>query len=299
MSEKRRSFSEQLSAVLTYRNQPDHPPEPLQSNWSVVPANDNKATAKTESLVGEKLLRVTPTIEEIMRATRGDWVWDEEGRLVAIGHLRFSTGTQTEKAYMRGPDGDVVQYYRHMPIGAMLGCREQLTDDAGGQPSPPAVSNEELARRMGVQHRLYQRGTTRRPGKSYTAEQSRVLLGDAIANTKRMPPVTKCPPGIASGTARYSDQFIATKIVSSGHGALIQWQDLYSAGVDYAEYRKAHDALSTKDRKVLDKAMTAGSFAEIGTAAGQSMEYARRKGGRRALVAANDNLASAVKKLSA
>lgn len=35
------SLAEQLAAVRRYVMTPDHEPEPLQTNWSVVAANDN------------------------------------------------------------------------------------------------------------------------------------------------------------------------------------------------------------------------------------------------------------------
>src|SRR5690606_38196568 len=157
------------------------------------------------------------------------------------------------------------------------------------------ISNFDLQRVYfpNVTKRGYIPSGRRRKGRSYSAAESRALIEQAIANTPVLPPVTKCPPGIASGTARYSEQFIAMKIGSTGKGGLNHWVERYTAGQEYEAWVAAHKSLSEKDRTVRDTALTAETLAEVGQAAGQSKMYAdKRSGWRRALIAPNDNLAA-------
>lgn len=290
------SLADQLSAVLTYRNTPDHTPEPIQSMWSVVPANDNAPAAKREGVRVEKLVKVTPSVEDIQRAMRGDWAWNSDGKLVAIGHLRFSDGKQTEPAMVRMADGTVERQWVRVRAGAMLGCTETITDEAGGKSQNVTISNAAFTERMGLPNRNFIPAKKRRKGKSLTSAESRALIDAAVANTAIMPSVTVCPPGVASGTAQYSDQFLGMKIGSTGKGGLIQWVDLYVAGLEHQQWMDAVKSLDTKDRLALDAAVSAGSLADVGVAVGQARKYAaHNKGGRRALIAANDNLAAAIK----
>lgn len=290
------SLADQLSAVLTYRNTPDHAPEPIQSNWSTVPANDNVPAAKREGAKVETLVKVTPSVEDIQRAMRGDWVWNSEGKLVAIGHLRFSDGKQTEPAMVRVADGTIERQWVRVRAGAMLGSTETITDEAGGKSQNVTISNAAFAERMGLPNRNFIPAGRRRKGKSLTSAESRALIDAAIANTAVMPQVTVCQPGVASGTAQYSDQFLGMKIGSTGKGGLIQWVDLYVSGLEHQQWMDAVRSLDAKDRSTLDAAMVAGSLADVGVAVGQTRKYATyNKGGKRALLAANDNLAAAIK----
>lgn len=290
------SLADQLSAVLTYRNTPDHTPEPIQSSWSVVPANDNAPLAKREGVKVEKLVKVTPSVEDIQRAMRGDWVWNGEGRLVAIGHLRFSDGKQTEPAMVRMADGTVERQWVRVRAGAMLGCTETITDEAGGKSQNVTISNAAFTERLGLPSRKFIPANRRRKGKSLTSAESRALIDAAIANTAIMPPVTKCPPGVASGTAQYSDQFIGMKIGSTGRGGLIQWVDLYVAGLEHQQWMDAVRSLDAGDAKTLDRAMTAQNLSDMGRS---GHRRSRERQAVRRLLAANDNLIAAVKRRAA
>jgi hypothetical protein len=289
MTKPARNLADQLAAVLAHYTRQDHEPEPLVSNFVTTPANDNRTTVKSEGLSGELYLKVTPSIEAIMRAARGEWVRNEDGMIVAIGSLRFSDGTQTEKAYMRGPDGDVIQYDRRMPCGSMLGTSEQLTEPMGSGSVSVKISNSDFTERFGVPSRTYIPSGKRRRGRSYTALESRAMLDAAYANTKALPEITTCPSGIASGTSAYSDQFIGMKIGSTGKGGAASWVDVFTSVEDHKAWREAHDALSAKDKTVLSRAMNAKTLADIspgGTVRGAS------KRGKRLLLAANDNYAA-------
>jgi hypothetical protein len=212
-----------------------------------------------------------------------------------------------------GPDGKVGAYLCQMTIGAMLGATEESgaprgADEASGV---AVISNLHLTRLLlrrdekgelieppPAPHQFIPKGEMQ-PRATCTKEETRELIAQAIANTPVMPPVTKCPPGIASGTEKYSDQFVGMKPKASGKGGAISWVDFYTAGRDRAEWLAVLDELDAGDKAVLEAALSAENLAEVGEAAGQSREYARRKGGKMVLVAANDNLAVKIEHVAA
>jgi hypothetical protein len=314
-------LAEQLTALLEFRNRPDSPPDPLQSSWTTDPSqvviekaieDDGEPAVKFEE---DLLLEITPSIRQIVREVeKGEVTYgtprggEKRSPVVGIGKLKFSDGEDHERAYKRGIDGEVVAYMRKMPAGAMLGATEK-TGAAHGSSSPNVVtiSNTNITHRLQpvTGKRIVARGYTpavrkRRKGRSISPDQSRTLIAEAIANTPVLPPVTVCPPGIASGTARYSDQFIGMKVGSTGKGGAPNWVDFYMAGRDHEEWMETIGEVEGKHAAVLNAALSARTLQEVGVAAGQSAKYAAYNGGgKRALIAANDNLSAAIKKKSA
>ena len=296
------TLADQLRALREHRNRPDHEPEPVVSNWMTEPESNNGEPEVLADLHAERRHEIIPSISMIMRQCKKPIRRSGNGKnspIVSIGKLRFSDGEQHERAHKRGPGGAVVAYPRKMPLGAMLGCREDDSKLRGGGQGGREVetSNTEFSKLFGVEYRAPITGGIQRKGKDLTPKQSRELIAKAFANTPNMPPVTVCPPGLPTGTARASDCFIGCKISSTGKGGAMNWEDVYSAKRDAEEYRKARDKLGEKTRKILEALLTAGTFTEIGVAAGQSEGYARYGGGRRALIAANDDLETTMKEV--
>lgn len=299
-------LAEQLSALLAYRNTPDHPPEPITSNWTTTPANDNADPTEVGDFSFERKLHVTPSVQEIMRhVATGPIVraapqnGASQGPIVQIGKLHFSDGESRERAFVTGPDGAIVQGDRKMPLGAMLRTREKSEAPAGGKGYNDVDllnSDKFYASTFGTAMPRFIKRGDRRNGPSLTPEQSRALIDEAMANTPVMPAVTYCPPGLPCGSDRVADSFVAFKKVPTGKSGSVAWQDIGQTIENAKVWKNLRRALNTRDRDVLDAAMQAQSYADIGEAAGQSEEYARRKGGKRALFAANDNLAAAIKK---
>jgi len=306
------SLADQLSAVLAYRNAPDHEPEPIQSNWTVVAANDNAAPEEVVDFRFERNLLVTPSVQEIMRQVKAGPVEraepevDDEGKpkttrgqIIAIGRLKFSDGKQTERAYTTGPDGDLIQYDRRMEAGAMLHTVESPHEQAGGRGFTDvdlSNSNAFYASVLGTRPARFIKRSKRRNGPSMTAAESRANLDAAIANTAVMPEVKRYPPGLPCGSERVGDSFVGYLKPATGQTGSVAWQDVAWTIENAKVWRNVRRALKSKDVAVLDAAMRAHNFEEVGVAAGQRNEYARRKGGRGALIAANDNLAAAIKK---
>lgn len=142
------SLAEQLKGVLAYRSRPEGPVEPIQTNWTAAPANDNNP----EDLAGLRVERrwsMRPTPEEIMAEVAKDEVErgpastmdffvnkatktvHVPGATIAIGKLRFSDGTQTERGH-KLVMGEVVDAQIRMPVGALLGTRDRQERVLGG-----------------------------------------------------------------------------------------------------------------------------------------------------------------------
>jgi len=290
-----------LAAVLAYRNRPDVAvPEPMRSNWTLVPANDNADPEEVADFGLEWRHGITPSKAEIMRQVRkGPVVRNAAGQIIAIGALRFSDGTQYEKAQTIGPSGHTIWYDRRMPAGAMLGTKERQSAAAGAGESPErvAISNSSLSKAFGVEPRGYIEGTRkRRRGKSYSAAQSRALLAEAVANTPILPPAFVCPPGLPTGTAHASDCFVGMKIAASGKSGAVGWVDILTSRRDRQDWFAAEQALDAETKAVLDQTMSARSIAELGSS---GHRRTRERQGWTRLQAANDVYSSALAKISA
>jgi hypothetical protein len=313
----RGSLAGALTAVLEFRNRPDSPPDPLQSSWStdpstVIPDGAFDGDDEPEAMAEDLLLEITPSITKIMHEVKVGSVKRKGGRngaIVEIGKLHFSDGTQTEQAMVNGAAGVELKKVVMRP-GSMLGTSEKLGGSHGGTGAAVVtIGNAALSGRLtgwkldehGKQvpkhHRPYIPSIRdRRKGKSLSAEQSRANLAEAIANTPVMPPVTVCPPGVASGTARYSDQFIGMKIGSSGKGGAPSWTDEFMAMRDHQDWQAAIREAEPQHVAVIKAAMSAKAIADLGDC-GHRRTMERQ--GWRKLTAANDNLAQNKRKFAA
>jgi hypothetical protein len=158
-------------------------------------------------------------------------------------------------------------------------------------------SNQFFAASLGTLPPRFVKAGKRRNGPSLNAEQSRKLIDEAIANTKFMPPVTYLPPGLPCASKRISECFNGMQLAANGESGSIQWQDVSGTIENTAVWKKVMKALGDKDVTALDAAMRAQTLADVGEAVGQTKKYATyNQGGKRALIAANDNLAAAIKK---
>ena len=297
------SLAEQLAAVRRFATEPDHRPQPLQTNWSVVPANDNSPD-EIEDLKHDRKRLVTPSVAEIMKnVATGEVERNEAGQVVRIGRLRFSDGTQTEKAYRLTIDGGVEEYAARMPAGAMLGSRDKVDVALGGDDNPQEVtdSNQYFADMLDTKKARYLTGKKHKgPRVRMTADEARAELAKAYANTDMSKVTfTRCPDGLPCGSAKIADSFLGMQKTTCAGGGSVMWQDIVTAMADREEWFEAVDQLKPKDREVLEAAKTAKTYEDVGISIGQTPKYAKYNGGgKRALIAANDNLMAAITKMS-
>jgi hypothetical protein len=235
-----------------------------------------------------------------VRDVDGDKVETEHAVVTSIGSLRFSDGTQTEKALVRGEAGKIVEQRVNLPVGAILGTRERLRKEKGST-RVWGATNKVWSKMLDGKPQASKIGKKKpvKKGKARTVDELREMLAAATANTiekyGELPPVTKCPPGFPREPKRAADMFLAGKKSQCAGGGAMAWQDMYYGLLGAREWRRAMAELLPTDVKVLDAAMTAKNYGDIGAVVGHTGEYGR-KAGKRMLRAANDNLAEALKK---
>lgn len=327
----RGAFAESLPMVMAFRNTPDHLPEPIQSNWSTEPTSViaevefDEVGAAIVTAAEDLALEIRPSIrfvEEqirtgpIVRAApkplskaqlRRGLRQQMQGPITAIGKLKFSDGTHRHRVTMRTEAG-IVTENQEAPAGTMLGIVERVGAAHGGDASGVAHMSNTRTTALFLGQDQNRRPTNWRPfmpkgeirrGRSLTRAESRALIEEASANTTVTLTVTKCPPGVASGTARFSEQFVGLVSGSTGKGGAPNWVEHFVALEERNAFLSAVAALDDKSRMTLVASTTARTFADVGIAVGQGAAYARRAGGKLALVAANDNFATVSKKLAA
>lgn len=302
---RHKSLASAMSALLAYRNRPEGDPVPVKTNWSLVASNDNEPEVVAD-MGYERIQLTTPSVAEIMRqAATGDVERNESGQVIRIGRLRFSNGSQVERGYKTGPGGEVIAAEIRMPAGAMLGCQDRPHTPVGGGDNPQEVtaSNTYFNDMFGVtpRRRIPARKGKKRNGPGFGHAEAKALLAEAYANTPKLPPITKCPPGLPAAGSRIADSFVGMQKTGKGDTGSTAWESIATALVDREIWAEALAELSERDRKTLDTVVhgRARTYEDVGLRLGQGKEYARRKGGKLAIDAANDNLASALNKFAA
>jgi len=307
------SLAEQLKALKAYRDRPDEgaPVEMLKTNWSTVAANDNNPE-EVSGMHVERRLRMRPTDADMTdealggAVVRGPDVFSEHfgrmvpGPIIQIGDLRFSDGTNTEKAYTYGPDGKLTQYDARMPVGALLGATERQERMLGGDEdaSDANATCTRIVTWLGAKRsRSKPRLDRDRSGdRNCTAAEARKMLDDALANTdpaKVM--VTHAHKAMPWKPTNSAELFLGMKKTTKGESGSIAWQDIVGHVVEKEVWAKSIDDLKPETRDVLVAVGTAKNLASIG---GHGHKRTAERRGKRLLEAANDDLAGALQKYS-
>lgn len=299
---RHKSLASAMSALLAYRNRPEGDPVPVKTNWSLVASNDNEPEVVAD-MGYERIQLTTPSVAEIMRqAATGDVERNESGQVIRIGRLRFSNGSQVERGYKTGPGGEVIAAEIRMPAGAMLGCQDRQHTPVGGGDNPQevAASNTYFNDMFGVtpRRRIPARKGKKRNGPGFGRVEAKAMLAEAYANTPKLPPITKCPPGLPSAGSRIADSFAGMRKTGKGDTGSTAWESVATALVDREIWAEALAELSERDRKALD-AVAHGRAKTLADIEPGGHEKAASRRGKRLLRAANDNLADILQKVSA
>ncbi|GHC61532.1 hypothetical protein [Limoniibacter endophyticus] len=289
-----RSLSDGLKA---WYKRPEGEPVAISTNFPQTAANDNVPEDLVDAYP-ERRIRIRPSVEEIEKQiASGTIERNDEGQIVKIGRLRFSDGNQTEPAYRYTIDGKLERYSARMPTGAMLGASEEQERILGGDIDPQDMSrsNNFFNDVFGVKPRRYRPSKGQGRASRRTAAECQAELDAIYARTDwSKVTLTICPPGLPAGAQRIADSFLGMQKTTCAGGGSMGWEDISTAMVERETWARTIAYLSDRDMAVLDAAMTARSYADVGSAIGQSAEYTRRKGGKKALLAANDNLMRAI-----
>lgn len=298
MSKKPRhaSLAEQLKALKIYRDKPEGSIQPLTTNWSATPDNDNNRE-DLDGLYIERRSAVRPTISEIMDAVKnGEVRRNDKGQIVGIGKLEFSDGNQTEKAYRYGADGEVITYDARMPVGAMLGTTDRQERVLGGDAEN---SNAAYTDVYGARHTGKVRRKSRSDRDMETPAPERTKL-EMRAELAALPPhpVTVCKPGFPWKPSNLRELFMGLEKGKKGESGVIAWEDISSHITEREAWEGTMSELTDEDKRTLDTAMTAENMSDIGRVFGKTGKNAERQGKAR-LIGANDNFAEAIKKMVA
>ena len=232
----------------------------------------------------------------------GDIERNEAGQIVRIDRLRFSDGKQTERAYRFTMDGKLEEYAARMPAGAMLSARDQVYVALGGEENPQEVtdSSDYFATLLNTRKARYLTGKRDKgPRIRMTRDEAAAELRSAYANTDvTKVTFTRFPDGLPCGSAKVANSFLSMQKTTCAGGGSMMWQDIVTAMADRKEWLDALDELKEEDRTALDAAKTAKSIADVGGRLGYGGKQAKRKG-KRKLIAADDNLMPAIRKVSA
>lgn len=129
-----------------------------------------------------------------------------------------------------------------------------------------------------------------------TEDEAGAPLGPAVSRSNGG--MAKMLRGAALPYGSLKDQFLGMQCAATGQPGAPSWEDTFTALADRQEYYRWRAEITERDIEVLDAAMEASSYADIGALDGHEGEYARHAG-KRMLIAANDNLDAVMKKAAA
>lgn len=305
-----------LDALKDYHNRPEGPVVPVQTNWTPAAANDNHNPEDIADMRVERRWACRPTIGEIAEAVAsatyrdvpladfdkakgehdtsqvpvaGDFDRNDAGQTIRIGKLRFSDGTQTEKAYTYGPDGKLMQFDARMPVGAMLGTKDAQERMLGGDGA--VVSNACYT----ATYRAKLPGKAKRKAKLAPVPRTKAEMRAELAALPAHP-ITRCPAGFPWKPSNLRDLFLGLEKTPKGEAGSIAWQDISGHIVEREVWAQTIASLAKEDAAVLDALPGARTLEALGSS---GHKRTRERQALRRLRAANDNLIAALKKSAA
>lgn len=315
--------------LVKYMSRPEEQPgrQPIATSWSIVPDNDNSPFCAELNDDGEReresfqeLHReIVPSVGDITRElenakieTRllGGEYWIASGDveygkaryhgeisdrcIIRIGKLYFSNGHKTEMAMVKDEGGPAMMRAETRQH-SMLFTKERLSP-AGSQSQGRARVNNDIAAALGVKLPVRKKSRKRSGGRGLGHEARIADLAAAYANTPVLPPVKKCPTGLPANMENISDAFVMFKRGPCiGGGSTEIWGDAFSAIRDREIWKQTFAELPDEDIEVIETAIVAKNYADIGKLRGHDGTYAT-KAGKRLLVAANENVDKILKK---
>jgi len=302
-------FEPLLPALKTWREL-CHPPEALSTNWLSAAANDDDPDAEDDKRPDppqiESRHEVRPREREMMKAIRsGETERHANGAPARLGGLRFASGETVERALVLGEDGKLRKADVPVPRGALVtwqageGKRGRPVVDrfaaARGSTADPedvAASAAWLAETLGAQPARYiERSRSPRRDLRHLPNPPLPPTTIPIAEARAfcgLPPVAANDnrPGLPCGSRQPLDSFLGMRCTSTGvahHSSGGPAVERLEASGTAALLRKR---LGAEDVQILDAAMEAQNFREIGEMFGYRDRQAERGGKQRLLAAA-------------
>ncbi|KQY12614.1 hypothetical protein [Rhizobium sp. Root482] len=317
-------LSETLGALLTWRAMSRAPREPLQTNWRIVPANDNRPeeyredleAAEPEPILMDCIHEIRPRPAELIRAVRqvefsgrrerlpvGGDIETRGGAIVRLGDLRF--GTLPTSAFgcstLPGNDRHIVKWRGRWPVDRFTSAkgpdidedkererRERLADWLGCEPGWHVVSTKE-ARQAAREKRKRLAGLPdpKLPLTTLSLNEARAFAG--------LEPVTPDErPALPLGSPDIGNIFSSwLSMPKKGKGGAVARDD----DGDFEREVVAAN-LSQQDVAILDAAITVPNMKDVGAILGATGKTAERAG-KKALIKAVANLSKVLDKIAA
>lgn len=302
------ALSETLSALLTWRAVSRPAPEPLQSNWRIVPVNDNVpegCNEDVEEIEPEPVLvdcvhEIRPRVPELLRAVRGVTfaparesstdrlpvagdIEKRDGTIVRLGDVRFGTLPTEEfgSSTLPGNNRHIIAYRGRRPIDRFTSAkgpdldeddercrRERLADWLGCEAGWHIVSSKE-GRQAAKEKRARLAGLPNPP-----LPPTSLDFNEARAFAG-LPPATR-------------DERAALPLGSPDIGNIFgSWVSVPKKGKsgsvaqdDAQRFQREEIAarLSDQDVAVLDSAIIGQNFKDVGAVVGASGKAGERRG---------------------
>lgn len=314
-----------LGALLKWRQLSRPKREPLQTNWKIVPANDNKPEKddydgwlpEPEPVLLECIHEIRPRESELMAAVKRVNFQERNGQLEPIagdferraglitrlGDLEFGTlATEAHGATTKpGNNRTITKWRGHRPVDRFTAAkgpdldedaerahRERLAEWLGCEPGWHMVATPD-SRRKAKERAARVRGKPNppTPPTSMTFAEARAFAGLEPMTEDKRPALPLGSPDIGN---IFGSWLIRPK---KGKGGSAAFDD--DGGYD----RQAVAAqLSAQDLAILDKAITSQNFREVGGVLGEKGKVAERKG-KAALIAATARLSAVMDRMAA
>lgn len=240
------------------------------------------------------------------------------GRLRRAGSMWFNTTEGGEMKLRNAAAGSARKTYG-VALGAVWKWKHhgRVTllgqDHANNREDETVAHAQNVTRANGVLQMLYNlpihyvTGGTMRRGKRFTAGQSRVLLDAAFANTPKLPPVTRLPPGLPCGGRDVAGGFLCVQRQPRHRGGasgndedapIVPARSPVDLGAAPGELRAANDNIvafrsqHAQSAALLDLACTAGttSMSDLGAVTGSADAGTNTRRLRSALLELRDYL---------
>lgn len=319
-SPRHAGLSEDLAVILKWRAISRPPAEPLRTNWSIIPANDNFEDEDRDEEPAPAIVEceheIRPTVGGLMAAVRnvelepdhpglidrrpvGGDIEKRAGQIVRLGELRFGTmptvadGTTTRP----GNDRHIISWRGKRPVdrfgrakGANLdqeeefAKRQRLANWLGcyaGDFIPQTRDSRRKARERA--DRVRGRPMPALPPITMPLNEARAFAG---LPPVEMETITALPTGSMDVGDIFSSWMATPK--SSNQGAVI------SRDGDNIDRDDVVAELPASDVAVLDAALTARNMTDIGNVIGFAGKVAERKG-RQALSDACERLSKVLR----
>lgn len=222
--------------------------------------------------------------------------------VVKLGRLQFSNGETTEVGFFLGADDRVIKGRITVPAGGILNTVDNPVASKGSTfGNSTMASNRWIEATLRSQPFRYLASGKKKPRRPVLPNPplppTSMSFNDARAFAGLEPVMTDMRPCLPCGSASVAEVFPGMRKKPASNSGSQAWEDAAHGVAAREAWHEMIRTIPPIDREMLEVAMTASSLEDIGAAAGHHGDYAR-KAGKRILLAVNENLERAAKKIT-